>query len=231
METYWLCFTLLSDATFGRGEGVAGLVDQEIEHDVTGLPLLRGRTLKGLLNEACADVLFSLSRQGQPLQPWERAAHHLFGGPGNTVGDTGGVRFGPACPPAKLREAVKAAVSGRDSTVDATDIVQSLTTLRHQTAVDSQTGTPEEHTLRTMRVILRGTMFEARITFEDGAEAHDLALLAASVMGLQRAGTGRNRGRGRLQAFLFSDAEGRPGTDVTLMHFADFQKEVTLCMS
>ena len=56
--------TLKSDATFGLGEGVAGLVDEEIEHDFeTGLPFLRGRTLKGLLVEECSNILYSLERQ------------------------------------------------------------------------------------------------------------------------------------------------------------------------
>jgi len=46
MTTYYLNFTLLSDTTFGRGEGVPGLVDEEVEHDRYGLPYLRGRTLE-----------------------------------------------------------------------------------------------------------------------------------------------------------------------------------------
>ena len=34
--------TLKSAATFGRGDGVPGLVDREIEHDTNGFPFLRG---------------------------------------------------------------------------------------------------------------------------------------------------------------------------------------------
>lgn len=33
MTTLELHLKLLSDATFGRGDGVAGLVDAEVEHD------------------------------------------------------------------------------------------------------------------------------------------------------------------------------------------------------
>jgi hypothetical protein len=33
MSLYQLRIQLLSDATFGRGDGVAGLIDQEVEHD------------------------------------------------------------------------------------------------------------------------------------------------------------------------------------------------------
>ncbi|MBK8024610.1 MAG: hypothetical protein IPK19_25090 [Chloroflexi bacterium] len=33
---------LISDTTFGRGDGIAGVVDQEVEHDAsTGLPIVK----------------------------------------------------------------------------------------------------------------------------------------------------------------------------------------------
>lgn len=65
MRTYWLKFTLKSDATFGRGDGVAGMVDSEVQHDSYGLPYLGGRTIKGLLGEECASILFALRQQGK----------------------------------------------------------------------------------------------------------------------------------------------------------------------
>ena len=43
---------LLSDTTLGRGEGMAGLVDADVEHDELGLPFLGGKTLKGLLRDS-----------------------------------------------------------------------------------------------------------------------------------------------------------------------------------
>src|SRR5690606_30147597 len=42
---------LLSDTTFGRGEGTPGTVDVEIEHDTYGLPMLGGKSLRGLLRD------------------------------------------------------------------------------------------------------------------------------------------------------------------------------------
>src|SRR6185295_15774685 len=83
-----LQLTLSSDATFGRGEGVAGLLDAEVEHDEYGLPFLRGRTLKGLLVEECANLLFALEGQQSPvIAELERAAHFLFGRAGSTPED------------------------------------------------------------------------------------------------------------------------------------------------
>ena len=60
MIKYQLKIKLLSDSTFGRGDGVAGLIDQEVEHDSSGFPYLRGRTVKGLLREECDNLIVTL---------------------------------------------------------------------------------------------------------------------------------------------------------------------------
>jgi hypothetical protein len=222
METFWLCFTLRSDATFGRGEGLAGLVDQEVDHDECGLPYVGGRTLKGLLNEECASILYALRWQGADVARWEEAAQRLLGGPGSTLSDDARLRVGAARLPADLRQAVRQAVQTRGATLNPTDVLDSLTTIRRQTAVNEKTGVPEDYTLRAMRVVLRETPFEARLTLLGSVIPDDLALLAACVLALRRAGTGRNRGRGRLQATLHIDRDGRPGDDITRQQFDTF---------
>lgn len=227
METYWLCLKLLSDATFGRGEGLAGLVDREVDYDRYGLPYLRGRTLKGLLNEECANILWALEEwQEADTGRWRKAAQRLLGGPGSTLADDARLRIGAARLPADLRLAVRHALEAQDATLQPADMLDSLTAIRRQTAVDEATGVPDEGTLRAMRVVLRGTPFEARLTFLDGAKWDDLPLLAACVLALRRAGTSRNRGRGRLQAALHSDHDGRPGADITRQQFEIFAQEV-----
>ncbi len=57
MKTVWLTLTLKSDTAFGRGDGVAGLINAEVQHDESGLPYLGGKTLKGLLGATCSDIL------------------------------------------------------------------------------------------------------------------------------------------------------------------------------
>ena len=226
METYWLRFMLLSDATFGRGEGLAGLVDQEVDHDQYGLPYLKGRTLKGLLNEECANILYALEQQGADVNRWREAAQHLLGGPGSTLTDDALLRVGSARLPKDLRREVRRAVEDEKAILKPTDVLNSLTAIRRQTAVDEKTGVPEEGTLRAMRVVLRQTPFEARLTFPKGTKKYDLPLLAACALALRRAGTGRNRGRGRLQATLHANQNGRPGEDITHQQFEIFAKEV-----
>jgi hypothetical protein len=199
MTTLELHLKLLSDATFGRGDGVAGLVDAEVEHDAYGLPFLRGRTLKGLLVEECSNILYSL-RGNARYDELESASRRLFGSPGSGLDTAGILRVGAAQLPQDLREAVQAAIDAKTLTMS--DVLESLTAIRKQTAVDASNGTPDEGSLRAMRVILREAHFTAQLDFVEEPSDTELALLTACVKGFRRAGTGRNRGRGRLVAWL-----------------------------
>jgi CRISPR/Cas system CSM-associated protein Csm3 (group 7 of RAMP superfamily) len=217
MSTYLLRFELKSDATFGRGDGVAGVVDVEVQHDEWGCPYLGGRSLKGLLVCECAEILTALP-EAIRLR-WEKAAQRLFGNPGSTLEDSALLFIGDAQLPGDLRTAIAHDVQrGR---IRREEVLESLTALRRQTAMD-ESGVPQEHTLRTMRVILRQTPFEAELRFAEKPTEDDLALLAACVKAFRGAGTGRNRGRGRLKAELL-DTNHQQITDDC---FAIFRKGV-----
>jgi hypothetical protein len=206
--------TLLSDTTFGRGDGVAGLVDEEIEHDpATGLPIIRGRTLKGLLVEECANILYAL-RSHPELDACERTAEWLFGSGGSTLAHGAHMRIGRGELPHDLQQQVQHSIQSNNETNDETEgptageILESLTTIRRQTAVDEETGVPADRSLRASRVALRGLTFRAALDFDQEPETHHLALLSACAASVRRAGSGRNRGRGRVEVRI----EG-PGFD------------------
>lgn len=213
-----LYLKLITDATFGRGDGVAGLIDEEVEHDAaTGLPYLRGRALKGLLVEECANLLFALGAQADVFTD---TAKELFGESGSGLEADGILHVGAAELPANLREAVKADLAARRLTP--TDVLESLTAIRRQTSVAEETGAPETGSLRSMRVLLRETTLIAPLAFVRPPANKDkaLALLAACAFSLRRAGTGRNRGRGRLEASLVLDAEDKKSAD-PFQHFKE----------
>ncbi len=228
MTDMWLSFVLKSDATFGRGEGVAGLVDEEVEHDAYGMPYLRGRTLKGLLVEECANLLHALKQQAPARYPqWPAAAGSLFGSPGSLAGSGAVMRVGDARLPADLRQTIICQAQqdpAEQNYLSRVDVLAALTAIRRQTAMDEKTGRPQDGSLRAMRVILRKTPFEARLQFSRPATELELALLSACTLALRRAGSGRNRGRGRLKARLL----GRERQDITSTHFKQFQQEVQL---
>ncbi|MFB6274141.1 MAG: RAMP superfamily CRISPR-associated protein [Salinibacter sp.] len=210
--------TLESDATFGQGSGHVGIVDNEVQHDPeTGLPFLRGRTLKGLLVEECSTLLYAVEQQtnGRPSD-LEAAAQFLFGKPGSKSGTAAVMNIGRARLPSDLRQAIAADVkAGR---LAPPDVLDALTTIRRQTAISDETGAPVPGSLRASRVIFRETSFRARLRFRQNPTPNALALLAACVLALRRAGTRRNRGRGALKARLVEN-----GVDVTDEHYDRFR--------
>lgn len=166
MKTFWLKFTTKSDSTFGRGDGLAGLVDIEVMHDKYGLPFLNGRTLKGLLEEECANILFSLNEQNYDLEFQEefyRSSKHLFGSPGSSDSDKAILHISNATLPVDLRKSVAYELEKSRSSMrlSSEDILNSLTSIRRQTSIDEKSGAPEKGSLRSMRVVLRETSFEA----------------------------------------------------------------------
>jgi len=212
MSAYILEFTLESDAIFARGDGVSGLVDIEVQHDQWGFPFLGGRTLKGLLAEECADILAAL---GEESGRWERAAARLFGVPGEQESI---LSVGDATLPEDLRQLVAQQIENGELTP--TQVLESLTAIRRQTSMEV-TGVPKAHTLRSMRVIIRRTKFQAPLFFTEAPTGDDLSLLAVCIKALRRAGSRRNRGFGRLKARLLYD-----GKDVTQAWAERFYQEV-----
>lgn len=192
---------LLSDTTFGRGDGVSGLVDQEVEHDTrTGLPFVRGRTLKGLLVEECANILYAVSG----IDRIECTAQQLFGMGGSGLHDAGLLYVGNAELQQDVVEAVQRDIDNNQ--LQPSDVLDMFTAIRRQTAMNEETGTPDDGSLRSSRVLLRETELYAPLEIalpDDNSTKEDaLALLSACVAGLRRGGIGRNRGRGRLEAQL-----------------------------
>src|SRR5712691_6391027 len=88
VEPKTLTIDLLSDTTFGSGEGTAGVVDVEVAHDEFGLPYLGGKALRGLLRDSW------LSMQ-EHFPELHEAARRILG-PISDVRDTAILRVGDA---------------------------------------------------------------------------------------------------------------------------------------
>jgi CRISPR/Cas system CMR subunit Cmr4 (Cas7 group RAMP superfamily) len=223
MKTFWLTLTLKSDTTFGRGDGVAGVVDTEVQHDKYGLPYLSGKTLKGLLGAECAEILFALKQAASPnLEACRASAQRLFGEAGSKMEQTANMHVGDAQLPQDLRLAIMDEVDFGGK-ITRQEILDTLTAIRRQSAIEAETGAPEKETLRASRVILRKTIFVARLDFEREPEENDLALLAAVAKAFRRAGSERHRGRGRLQTELYSEYPFQPEetADAVTAHYFD----------
>lgn len=196
MVTYHLTIRLLSETTFGRGDGLAGEVDQEVVHDQYGFPFLRGRTLKGALSEVCDNIVAMLP----PDPRWNVALHMLFGRTGSTTMTQARWQYSDATLPEPLRRIV--AAQQRSNKLKPAEVLASLTTIRQQTAIDARSGTPDEGSLRAARVLIRELVFTSRLTTQAKPCNDEIMILAAGCRALRHIGASRTRGRGHIRCAL-----------------------------
>ncbi len=191
-----LVVELISDTTFARGEGTAGVVDVEVDHDDLGLPIVRGKRLHGLLR----DTWLSMRPHFPELA---EAACRVLGEEAD-LDERSILRIGDGIMPEEVRTWVRYAV-GREKNLHPLRPEQVLTTLtdiRRQTAVSRVTGAPEETTLRSSRVVLRGVRFTAPLHWLAEPAHNETRCLALCAMGVRHGGWQRNRGRGFLRVTL-----------------------------
>jgi len=212
---------LLGDAVFGRGDGIAGLVDQDVAHDALGLPFLHGRGVKGLLRARCQEVLSALQPSLAPdrMQHFRDTEAYLFGRRGSDLDADAALAFGPACLSDQLSRALQPLIDARRLTAD--DVLTALTSIRRQTSIDEFTGAAAEDTLRSVRALRSGLVFRAPVYAPADLDARARGLLAASVMAVRHVGARRARGMGQARATLIQN-----GQDVTLNWLGEFEKEL-----
>jgi hypothetical protein len=195
----FLRIELLSDATFSRGEGTAGVVDTEVEHDEFGVPYISGKTVRGLLRDSW------LSMQ-EHFPELAQAAERVLGR-SQALDESCRLRIGDALLPPTLRAAVRNAVERQAHPLSPAAVLAAFTSVRYQTAEERETGAPETTTLRASRVVLRGFAFEASLSWLNGYQPtpDDVQLLALCALATRHGGLIRNRGRGHIRMLLNDD--------------------------
>ena len=196
-----LTICLLSDTTFGRGEGMAGMVDVEVEHDKCGLPFIGGKVLHGLLRDTYLSMWTSFKHlksaaelvlgQEAILDPAKEAI----------------LEIKDAVLPDDVQAWVRYAVHRPTDPLRPEQILSSLTDIRRQTAQSRETGAPEKTTLRASRVVVRGISFQAPLIWREPPTSDQKKVLALCSLGTRHGGLGRNRGRGYLQLTLDGDID------------------------
>jgi len=227
MINYTLEIELQSDTAFGTGGGVSALINSEIQHDEKGLPTLSGRAIKGLLVNECSEILYALPDAIRAH--WEQVALNLFGQRGEMLEDVAGVFIADATMAPDLVAAIHA-----DNSLSRQSVLDSLTTIRRQTAM-SVMGAPQDDSLRSVRVLLKGLSLYAPLSFNAEPGSDEKALLAACIMSLRRAGLNRTRGKGRIKVKItacplapldFSKSSNKFEDDAPIW-FDQFKREVT----
>lgn len=199
----FLRIELLSDATFSRGEGTAGFVDTDIEHDALGIPFIGGKTVRGLLRDSWLSMA-----EHFPEKELRDAAERVLGRTGS-LDEECRLRIGDALFPEPLRRTVESAAIRKENPLPPETILAAFTAIRAQTAEDRETGAPERTTLRTSRVLLRGFALESRLNWLDGGipSPEETRVLALAALATRHGGLARNRGRGHIRLTLDGELE------------------------
>jgi RAMP superfamily len=177
IATYWHA---------GTGRGVSLQLDALVRRDRRGLPILPGRTVKGLLRDA-------VSLAGEFGWVGPREAERLFGTP-TTPGEV-------LVSPARLPQ-------------DASDLIVASGHLRaglfetlFSTAIDFDSGTARRKSLRSMEVVVP-LCLHAALT-GPAVSSGWLDSLRTSLPLLRAVGSHRNRGLGRIGRLELTEPGGR----------------------
>lgn len=185
---------LLSDTAFSRGDGSAGIVDVEVEHDELGMPFLGGKTLRGLLHDSWLSMEHCFSELSL-------SAKRIFGTEAD-FDERSILRIGDAVMDSETRSWIKAAEYRSNHPIHPKAVLEALTDIRQQTSEERSTGAPAETTLRSVRVIIRGLRLQSPLYWLDDPTHEDLRCLSLALLATRHAGLGRNRGRGHCRMTL-----------------------------
>ncbi len=174
-------------------------VDAEVVHDAAGLPYFPAKRLKGLLYEsalelveaselaasgpAARDTLEELFRHGVEKKV-QLIIHDFY------IPDYENVRADLL-----YLEAAYGAV------FQPSDVLGEFSSVRYQTAIDSDTGTAKATSFRNLRVLDAGIKFTGKIQLVNGEARHENLLILA-LRNLRTAGMKRSRGLGRIRCTL-----------------------------
>ncbi|SHF33718.1 hypothetical protein SAMN02745206_01787 [Desulfacinum infernum DSM 9756] len=198
-QNQFIQIELLSDAAFSRGEGTAGVVDVEVEHDQWGLPFLGGKTIRGLLRDSWLSM-------GPCFPDLSQTALRVFG-PEADCDECSILRIGDGVVDDETKQWIQAAETRENHPVSPAAVLEALTDIRRQTSEDRRTGAPARTTLRAVRVIVRGLTLRAPLHWLADPSAEDVRCLSLALLATRHAGLGRNRGRGHIRLTLDGDLE------------------------
>lgn len=180
---------LLSDTCCGNGTGNGSSVDVCACFDESGLPIIPGRRLKGLLREKA----YLLAENGFCAKDNASVTvddvEKLFGGDG---GKTAKIEIYDAH--LKYADEISYELKGR---FNPKEISQAFTQERYQTAID-KTGVAKDGSLRTIETVLKNTEFSGLIKITDATEL-DAEIIESSLKLLRNIGMDKSRGLGEIK--------------------------------
>lgn len=196
------CFVqikLESPALTGSGEGYGAVIDSDVVFDDLGLPFIPARRVKGCLREV---AVANAGVFGEVLPGVDHAAvAACFGVSGLSESAPLVIESMQLDEAVSLRHWLSWCAALKPDLVNRSSVLGQYCEIRRRTAIDSETGTAEAHSLRSARLVRKGHIFRGEVRFR---EEH-LDLLVLAVHGWRGIGTSRTRGFGELTACLLDE--------------------------
>jgi CRISPR-associated protein Csx10 len=215
MKEYKIKIKLLSDAVPGSGEGYGAVIDADIVFDELGIPFIPAKRIKGCLRESANDIcamLFESGIEGISID-LSREKDENFQVVKNIFGNRGEDKSAPiyfsnlTIPHYEDNfNALSYFKHKYPLVVSSEGIVETFTYIRQQTAIDEDSGTADDHSLRSIRVLKKGAEFEGTVRMEKQEPGIDYFLQLA-CLNFRRFGTKRTRGFGEIECRLLKDGQ------------------------
>ncbi len=204
---YKIRIKLESDALIGSGEGFGAIIDTDVVFDDVGIPCIPGRRIKGCLRDSANEVcemfeksginkFIDIKKNGKDFAVIEK----VFGTPEKpsylNVSNLTIEEY------ENSRTSLKRLFKDYPAILSKDEVVSFFTKIRQQTKINDE-GIAAEHSLRTVRAVKKGNLFEGGISINN-SDQDTLRLLWLACINLRRLGTKRNRGFGEVECFLFN---------------------------
>lgn len=214
MEKYTLKIKLLSDTIFSGGESIVSISDIDELYDEYKIPYYKGKSIKGNIRES-ADLIVKNQKAFNEKKSDENReiVRTLFGKIFDNTNEKkesymddqtqGILKFENASLEDDIKENLKYLVD--NDIISKEEVINSLTDIRYATKIDRKTGTAQDKSLRSMRVLNKDIIFTSNIYSERELTKDELALLVCAVKTTRHLGTLRSRGKGNVECTLIPE--------------------------
>ena len=195
MKNYEVKITLLSPLHLGAGHADV-VTDAEAVRDRYGMPFFPGKRLKGLLYESALEMAEISSGKWFTIDDVKK----LFAQGNDYEIEVSGIRVDNFYLPQydKMCEAWEFLQEKYSGIFSSLDVWESYSELRAQTAIDNKTHTAAVGSLRNIRAVEVGTVFEGNIILLDD-NGINRSIVEKAILNLRYAGAKRNRGFGNIR--------------------------------
>lgn len=203
---YKITFEMLSDWHVGTGAGIPGSVDALLARDADGFPCIPAKTVVGIWRDAMEILTLGLDDGDENNKKWQNWVDAIFGSQPNVDKNPNDTPR-PAIlsiKPARIDENLRNAIKGDKK------LEQTLTFIKPNTAIESESGTAKTDSLRFTEMGRIGSVLSADFELDfTGFDANQTelvkALLTASAGLIERIGGNRRRGSGKCDVTVNCD--------------------------